>query len=283
MCSESKWDFSDLKALFLNCTLKKSPELSHTQGLIDICSATMEKNEISVEVLRPVDFNLAFGVYPDMTKQGWDIDDWPQIYEKVKAAHILVITSPIWLGEKSSVCTQTIERLYSSSGDLNDRDQSDTGRSSPIRSHQLRRPVGGHSHTPTLVEERGHLPRIHPQEDRERAGVREEEQLEGVVRRGRGRVNQHRRGPRWGSRPQAGAQGRVANDVVAELSRVREGGPPESRGLGLERLGRDRRAAVDVEQHATHQTVRRLLYRGCVINRGAVAPILLLGERPGST
>jgi len=123
MCSESKWDFSDLKALFLNCTLKKSPELSHTQGLIDICSAIMEKSEISVEVLRPVDFNLAFGVYPDMTKQGWDVDDWPQIYEKVKAAHILVITSPIWLGEKSSVCTQTIERLYSSSGDLNDSGQ----------------------------------------------------------------------------------------------------------------------------------------------------------------
>jgi len=123
MCSDSKWDFSDLKALFLNCTLKKSPELSHTQGLIDICSAIMEKNEISVEVLRPVDFNLAFGVYTDMTKQGWDVDDWPQIYEKVKAAHILVITSPIWLGEKSSVCTQTIERLYSSSGDLNDSGQ----------------------------------------------------------------------------------------------------------------------------------------------------------------
>ena len=123
MCSDSKWDFSDLKALFLNCTLKKSPELSHTQGLIDICRAIMEKNEISVEVLRPVDFNLAFGVYPDMTKQGWDVDDWPHIYEKVKAAHILVITSPIWLGEKSSVCTQTIERLYSSSGDLNDSGQ----------------------------------------------------------------------------------------------------------------------------------------------------------------
>ncbi|NIV43157.1 MAG: flavodoxin family protein [Candidatus Dadabacteria bacterium] len=123
MCSESKWDFSDLKALFLNCTLKKSPEVSHTQGLIDISQAIMEKNKISVEVLRPVDHNLAFGVYPDMTEKGWEVDDWPQIYEKVKAAHILVITSPIWLGEKSSVCTQTIERLYSSSGDLNESGQ----------------------------------------------------------------------------------------------------------------------------------------------------------------
>jgi hypothetical protein len=36
MCSESKWDFSDPRARFLNCTLKKSPELADTQGLIDI-------------------------------------------------------------------------------------------------------------------------------------------------------------------------------------------------------------------------------------------------------
>jgi hypothetical protein len=29
-------DFTGLRALFINCTLKRSPELSHTQGLIDI-------------------------------------------------------------------------------------------------------------------------------------------------------------------------------------------------------------------------------------------------------
>ena len=86
MCSESKWDFSDLKALFLNCTLKRSPELSHTQGLIDIAQAIMEKNGMTVEVLRPVDFNIAYGVYPDMTTQGWEVDEWPAIYEKVKKA-----------------------------------------------------------------------------------------------------------------------------------------------------------------------------------------------------
>lgn len=123
MCSASKWDFSDLRALFLNCTLKQSPEKSHTQGLIDISMAIMQANGISVEELRPVDFKLAFGVWPDMTKHGWDRDDWPQIYEKVEAADILVITSPIWLGEKSSVCTQVIERLYASSGDLNEHGQ----------------------------------------------------------------------------------------------------------------------------------------------------------------
>ncbi len=122
-CEESTTDFSDLSALFLNCTLKKSPEVSHTKGLIDISRAIMEKNGMSTEELRPVDFDLAFGVYPDMTKQGWDKDDWPQILEKVMAADILVVTTPIWLGEKSSVCTQAIERLYSASSQLNDAGQ----------------------------------------------------------------------------------------------------------------------------------------------------------------
>ena len=122
-CESSKWDFTNLKALFLNCTLKRSPDLSHTEGLINISRAIMEKNGISVEVLRPVDNNIAFGVYPDMTEHGWETDDWPKIYEKVKAANILIITSPIWLGEKSSVCTKVIERLYSISGNLNEQGQ----------------------------------------------------------------------------------------------------------------------------------------------------------------
>ena len=122
-CESSRWDFSDLRALFLNCTLKPTPELSHTQGLIDIASAIMRKNGVAVEVIRPVDHVLAHGVYPDMTEHGWGRDDWPALYAKVKAADILVLTTPIWLGEKSSVCTQVIERLYSSSGDLNDQGQ----------------------------------------------------------------------------------------------------------------------------------------------------------------
>jgi multimeric flavodoxin WrbA len=119
MCASSTWDFSDLKALFLNCTLKRTPELSHTQGLIDISKAIMEKNGVSVDVLRPVDHKIAYGVWPDMTEHGWNEDSWPAILEKVMASEILVITSPIWLGDKSSVCTKVIERLYSASGQLN--------------------------------------------------------------------------------------------------------------------------------------------------------------------
>ena len=122
-CASSAWDFSELTALFLNCTLKKSPELSHTQGLIDISQAIMRENGVTVDVLRPVDCQIAAGVYPDMTEKGWEHDDWPEIYEKVQVAEILVITTPIWLGEKSSVCTHVIERLYANSHILNDAGQ----------------------------------------------------------------------------------------------------------------------------------------------------------------
>ncbi len=46
--SEINMDFSDLSAVFLNCTLKKTPELSHTEGLMKISKAIMEKNGVSV-------------------------------------------------------------------------------------------------------------------------------------------------------------------------------------------------------------------------------------------
>jgi multimeric flavodoxin WrbA len=123
LCEQSQWDFSDLKAVFLNCTLKRSPEMSHTEGLIDVSRTIMETNGIRCESSRVVDHDIAFGVYPDMTDHGWTVDEWPNILETVMAADILVIGSPIWLGEKSSVATKVIERLYSSSGELNDAGQ----------------------------------------------------------------------------------------------------------------------------------------------------------------
>ncbi|MBC8453391.1 MAG: flavodoxin family protein [Chloroflexi bacterium] len=121
--SDLQKDYSDLSALYFNCTLKPTPELSHTEGLIKNSRAIMEAQGVSVEVIRPIDYKIAHGVSPDMTDQGWDFDDWPGLYKKVQAADILVIGTPIWLGEKSSVATQLVERLYSSSGDLNDAGQ----------------------------------------------------------------------------------------------------------------------------------------------------------------
>jgi multimeric flavodoxin WrbA len=123
LCETSPTDFADLKAIFLNCTLKKSPERSHTEGLIAISRAIMEKNGVTCELLRPVDHPIAFGVWPDMREHGWAEDGWPPILEKVMAADILVLGTSIWLGEKTSVCTQVIERLYAASGLLNERGQ----------------------------------------------------------------------------------------------------------------------------------------------------------------
>jgi hypothetical protein len=123
LCDESPYDYSDLSALFLNCTLKPSPHPSHTRTLIDVSAAIMEENDVDVEIVRPVDLDLAPGVYGDMTDHGFETDDGPALYETVLEADILVLGSPIWLGEKSSVCQQVIERLYANSSDLNDRGQ----------------------------------------------------------------------------------------------------------------------------------------------------------------
>ncbi len=117
--------YDDLKAVFLNCTLKPSKldQFSHTQLLMDRSADIMRKVGVEVTNFRPVDHDIAFGVYPDMTEHGWDSDDWPPIQDAVMAADILVIGTPIWLGEKSSVATMVIERLYGFSGKLNAQDQ----------------------------------------------------------------------------------------------------------------------------------------------------------------
>jgi len=121
--ADKQWDFSGLKALYFNCTLKKSPGVSNTEGLVKISTTIMEKHGVDVEVIRPIDHDIATGVYPDMREQGWDTDEWPEIYKKVKAADILIIAGPIWLGDNSSVTKKIIERLYANSSELNDRGQ----------------------------------------------------------------------------------------------------------------------------------------------------------------
>jgi hypothetical protein len=57
--ADGQWRFDELSALFINCTLKRSPELSHTQGLIDLSRGIMEKHGVAVSVLRAVDHQIA--------------------------------------------------------------------------------------------------------------------------------------------------------------------------------------------------------------------------------
>ncbi len=122
------FDFSDLRAAFVNCTLKPSPDVSHTAGLMGVSASIMRAHGVAVDEIRAVDHRLAPGVYPDMTDPAVgapaEADDWPALWPRIRDADVLVLGTPIWLGEKSSVCTRVVERLYAMSGMLNDQGQS---------------------------------------------------------------------------------------------------------------------------------------------------------------
>ena len=122
------FDFSDLRAAFVNCTLKPSPDVSNTAGLMDVSASIMQAQGVTVDEIRAVDHDLAPGVYADMTDpavgSAADADDWPALWPRIRDADVLVLGTPIWLGDKSSVCTRVIERLYAMSGELNDAGQS---------------------------------------------------------------------------------------------------------------------------------------------------------------
>ncbi len=115
--------YDDLSAVFINTSLKRSGETSHTQKLMDVAIAIMKDQGVKTTVIRAADLDIPPGVQPDMTEHGWDSDGWPAVQEQVMAANILVIGTPIWLGDKSSICTRVIERLYGYSGKLNDKGQ----------------------------------------------------------------------------------------------------------------------------------------------------------------
>jgi hypothetical protein len=71
METDSQPDFSNLSAVFINTTLTRSPEVSHTQHLIDISASIMAKQGVQVDQFRSVDHAIATGVYPDMREHGW--------------------------------------------------------------------------------------------------------------------------------------------------------------------------------------------------------------------
>jgi multimeric flavodoxin WrbA len=121
--TDARPDFSTLSALFINTTLTRSPETSHTQRLIEVSASIMAKQGVEVDQFRSVDHAIASGVYPDMREHGWETDEWPDLFTRVMSADILVIGGPIWLGDNSSETKKVIERLYAHSGELNDKGQ----------------------------------------------------------------------------------------------------------------------------------------------------------------
>ena len=98
---------ADLTALALACTLKPSPADSSSELIGRQLLDALGEHGVTGELVRVVDHGVRFGVSTD---EG-DGDGWPAIREKMLAADILVIATPIWMGQPSSVCKMTLERL----------------------------------------------------------------------------------------------------------------------------------------------------------------------------
>ncbi|MEM1447431.1 MAG: NAD(P)H-dependent oxidoreductase [Planctomycetota bacterium] len=123
-CSVAPAKYDDLKVLFLNCTLERSPRLSHTEGLIAVAQSILDGNGVSHQVIRPVDYEIAAGLGQDMAQTPeWERDDWPQIQKEVDACDILILCTSVWLGEKSSVCNRVLERMYGYTHSFNNKGQ----------------------------------------------------------------------------------------------------------------------------------------------------------------
>lgn len=120
--NSTDYKFTELKALFINCSIKKDKSKSHTQLLINKAANIMTTEGVAVEQIYALEHKIAFGMIKDGAEENLE-DDWPEIQRKIMAADILVIGTPIWLGVKSSVATQVIERMYAYSGDRNDKGQ----------------------------------------------------------------------------------------------------------------------------------------------------------------
>lgn len=105
-----------MKALVLCCTLKKSPSESSSGLLGRRVLAALGEHGVTGDLVRVVDHPVAFGVSTD---EG-DGDAWPQIRERVLDADILVIATPIWMGQPSAVCKLVLERLDAELGETDD-------------------------------------------------------------------------------------------------------------------------------------------------------------------
>jgi multimeric flavodoxin WrbA len=107
---------STLNALVLNCTLKPAPTTSSTEVLGNELVDALAHHDVKGEVLRVIDHGVKFGVQTD---EG-DGDGWPAIRQKMLEAEILVVATPIWLGQPSAVCKMVLERLDAELGETDD-------------------------------------------------------------------------------------------------------------------------------------------------------------------
>ncbi len=96
-----------LKALLINCTLKSESEDSSTALLLSQIQKSLSAHEVGSEVVHATSYRIE----PGVTHKESDQDEWPQIKKKLDEADLLVLGTPIWMGQPSSVCKRVMERL----------------------------------------------------------------------------------------------------------------------------------------------------------------------------
>jgi multimeric flavodoxin WrbA len=96
-----------MRATILNCTLKPAPETSNTEALAKVVGDALTAQDVDVELVRVLDYDVRPGVSSD---EG-DGDEWPALREKILGSEILVLATPTWLGQISSVAKRVLERM----------------------------------------------------------------------------------------------------------------------------------------------------------------------------
>lgn len=98
---------SDISVLGLVCTLKSGDVPSSSELLGQQVLDALGEHGASGQLVRVANHNVEFGV----SKAEHEDDEWPDIRKKMLAADILLIATPIWMGQPSAVCKMVLERL----------------------------------------------------------------------------------------------------------------------------------------------------------------------------
>ena len=97
-----------MRAICLNCTLKPSPQESSTASLSEVVLATLREEGVETDEIRLIDHRIDPGVVSEAISDG---DEWPAIRERIVAAQILIVATPTWFGQPSSVSKRALERM----------------------------------------------------------------------------------------------------------------------------------------------------------------------------
>tara|TARA_R110002020_G_scaffold58372_7_gene160072 strand:- start:277 stop:891 length:615 start_codon:yes stop_codon:yes gene_type:complete len=108
-----------MKAIALNATLKSGPDRSKssTGHMLELIATAMRKEDVDCEILTLADYDI----WPGVTSGEGKGDEWPGIRDKILAADVLILGTPIWLGQPSSVCKRALERMDAFLGETDDK------------------------------------------------------------------------------------------------------------------------------------------------------------------